>query len=354
MRRLFFILLVLTACAPKELHFTFWDQGLPKTGEWRTNLAVGDVNNDGLLDIAGIERKGNGNASIWLNPGNGSWQRSTKGIHEKSQCGVGVAFYDVNNDGNLDAAFAQHCGGPAVYLGDGTGTWTNYSTGLLTKDVNAIALADFDDDGLKDIVTLGAFTDGFIAYKNAGEWLQQNTSLPEKIHATPYVILTPDLNNDEMPDIVSTGGKIYVYLNKGNFKFEPADKGLENIALYTFLAVADVNNDGLQDIAANGPGLFIYEQQKDNSWKLLYNFTAACQTGGGVSLEDINNDKQPDLTAFCNNGIKTFFGPDFSEIKNNIPPPTASQYGLIVADINNDGKKDIISASEGIQVWLQT
>ncbi len=336
------LLLILLAGCAQTLNFTQWDEGLPKTGEWRTNLAIGDVNNDGLLDIAGIGRKGTANATVWLNKGNGNWETAVDGIQQKMECGVGADFGDVNNDGNLDVAYGRHCGGPTIYLGDGTGKWTNHSTGLLPDNVNPIMLADFDNDGLLDAVTLGAALEGFTVYQNTGDWKITKTNLPEKTETSTYQIIIDDVNTDGKKDIISGIG---VYLNMGKFTFSRD---------FTFTAsyVAYKNNF----LAISGPKQLLIYKQKDG-WELYRNMTISCQNGGGAALEDINNDEKIDLVASCTTGIRTFLGPDFDEANNNIPIAEARPQGLKIADVNKDGKKDIIAAFGqegsigGIQVW---
>lgn len=318
------ILLILASCT--TIHYTEYD--LQTTGEWRTNLAIGDIDKDGNLDIAGLARKGP--TGIWLNKE--TWQESTTGIPQKMQCGVGVDLGDVNNDGNLDIALGQHCGGAAIYLGDGKGNWKNHSKGLSTENVNPIALADFDNDGLLDVVTLGAFLEGFRIYKNMNDgWKEINTTLPKEITATSYQIITEDINNDGKTDILATGGKIHIYLNKGNFIFEDKSTG---DSFYTFIATTEIDNDRL--IAANNmQQLEIYKQGK-----LYRNIT--CGKGGLAFVEN-------KLIASCAGQIKIFKAPYFEEIYNI--KTNGTPYGLKAADLNNDGKTDIIAAFDnGIKI----
>ncbi len=326
------LLLLLTSCA--QIEFTPYNEGLPKTGEWRTNLAIGDVNNDGLLDLAAIGRKTN--AGVWIQ--DNDWKLSAEGIPQTQQCGVGVSLGDVNNDGNLDVAFAQHCGGPIVYLGDGKGNWKNHSTGLSTENVDAIALADLDEDGKLEAITLGAFLKGYKVYKNTGNWTEINTTLPKIITANAYQILTKDINNDGKTDIISTGGKIHVFLNKGNFTFE--DKTLQEQAFYTFAAAEK------EYIAASTPTqLLVYK-----NYELYKNITCG---KGGMAFADMNDDEEIDLIASCDK-IRTFLGPTFKEVKNNIPLVNGTPYGLIAEDINKNKKIDVIAAYDsGIHAWVQ-
>lgn len=80
--------------------------------------SIGDINCDGLIDIAG-------GGTVHLNMG-GSWQQVAQ---------VDAAHIshlaDMNGDGDLDLVTQDPASGLAVYTGDGTGmTWTPASNGL--------------------------------------------------------------------------------------------------------------------------------------------------------------------------------------------------------------------------------
>ena len=125
------------------------------------------------------------------------------GIDQKSQCGVGVAFGDVNNDQKLDVVYGQHCGGPVVYLGDGTGQWTNHSQGLQSEGVNAVALGDLDNDNQPELVTIGATLDeGFRVYKLDTLWQEVSTNLPDTLNSTPLDMSIQDVDEDGLQDIL--------------------------------------------------------------------------------------------------------------------------------------------------------
>jgi hypothetical protein len=83
-----------------------------------------DVNKDGFLDLAAMPRLENG-PRVWLGNGKGQWADSSSGLFRRhpSSCGGGLSFDDINRDGHLDMAAADHCQGLFVYLGDGAGRW---------------------------------------------------------------------------------------------------------------------------------------------------------------------------------------------------------------------------------------
>jgi hypothetical protein len=63
---------------------------------------------------------------------------------------------DVNDDGHLDLALARIVGSPEVYLGDGKGQWRSSSNGLTAiQSTWGISLGDLDGDGHIDLIATG-------------------------------------------------------------------------------------------------------------------------------------------------------------------------------------------------------
>lgn len=162
------------------------------TEEVRT-LAVGDVNADGLLDIA-LNGSGDENDSfgpeVYLADGQNGWRAASKGLKGYPAPGAGVALGDLDNDGlidlvagaspvninNVDLDFAEAYG-LFLYKGDGQGGWTlSVNSGLPLKGLmppQGIALGDLNHDGRLDLV---------VTHRAPGEiqgqvsvWLRQPT-----------------------------------------------------------------------------------------------------------------------------------------------------------------------------------
>lgn len=331
------LLLLLLSCS-HPLAFEPAHEGLPQHGQWKTTLAVGDVNNDGRSDLAAIGRKGNATATVWLSTEQG-WQPANTGITSKQQCGIGTTFHDINSDGYLDVAYAQHCGGPLVYLGDGTGQWRNYSYGLPHAGVNTIALSDLNNNGTITLITQGATIDnGFTVYElHNHTWQPVNTNLPATLKATPLSLTIKDVNNDGLPDILSATQDAIVYYNLGNYTFSP-----QTLGTAYYLAAEHLDDDNQIDYVLSGPQLAII--YGDNTQHNL----GPC--AGGIALTDINNDNNPDIIANCGD-IKIYLGPDWTQ---HTIPGNGQPYGIQAADFNNDGRLDIAAASDGyIKTFLK-
>ena len=109
-------------------------------------ITMGDVDNDGDLDMMLVSDGPPSTASLYRNGGNGSFFHDTTWTDVNGYMG---GFADLDNDGDLDLVFA---GDTRCYLNDGTGCFTSGPTVPMedVDDPRSIAFADIDDDGDMD------------------------------------------------------------------------------------------------------------------------------------------------------------------------------------------------------------
>ncbi len=130
------------------------------TGAGSSSTAVGDYNNDGLFDLFVASESG-GQASLWLNRGNGKFSRDDRSSAAtqtlRSVSGSSAAFVDYDNDGWLDLLVS---GKSSVFLlrNDGTGRFSDQSS-LIPAPARAagaseLALSDVDADGDEDLLLI--------------------------------------------------------------------------------------------------------------------------------------------------------------------------------------------------------
>ena len=122
-----------------------------------SEIARGDFNNDGHQDLAVGVFNGTTHISVYFGNGDGSFKAGPEvPIFDPK----GIVAADFNNDGDVDLA----AGSPVshgndlvvVALGDGMGNFPvvqSFPTHRRSGDVRDIAVADFDGNGRKDIVT---------------------------------------------------------------------------------------------------------------------------------------------------------------------------------------------------------
>ncbi len=186
--------------------------GLPRLSYMA--LDVGDVNNDGLIDMVfsgspNLENSsgdGTGDLYVFTNNGNMSFTNSftipDEGVFEND-----VELADFDNDGFLDLA---HYGtGPwghfpentKLYRNNGNGTFSNFSHTLPQCRFGGIEFGDFDNDNDLDILYFGRIED---PADNEITYIYENTlldvDLPSEILAKESCIcdntVTFTLNNE--------------------------------------------------------------------------------------------------------------------------------------------------------------
>jgi FG-GAP-like repeat len=361
---------------PAPMSYTQDGNGLPQSRIWKSQIAFGDVNGDGYPDIGAISRLADG-PWIFITDGQGNWRDASNGLPREAYCGGGMDFMDVNKDGFMDVAIADHCKGVFVYLGDGQGNWRSASSGLPTIGAEDVALGDFNNDGCPDLASVAAAEEGVRAFLGncKGVWKESSQGLAVTDWGNAVKII--DMNGDGNRDIVAAyaaGPRVWLGDGKGNWR--EASQGLpapEIHGLYWGIDAADLNGDGRIDLVSGsqmpplpegcgapgaptcaGGGVEAYLQQPDGTW-VFANDGFLPMNALGVAIGDLNNDGKPDVVVVGKRaldeiggvyGIFTYLGDGTGKwtlVEAAGLPQTGKErtWGVGLADVDKDGVLDI-------------
>jgi hypothetical protein len=273
-------------------------------------IATGDLNKDGNGDIIELTF-GACHISVLMGKSDGTFESPVQYSCAGSDS-QGAVVADFNGDGNPDVAVISRDGNVTIFLGAADGTLHEGQALLLSNPsdfsdgANLIA-ADLRGNGRKDIV----LSDGTVLLSNGDGTFSVGTKIvfPTSGATSEFGpnLAAGDLNKDGKTDLVYDDGySIDILLGNGDGTFT-AGKRYATIDNVGYITITDIDGDGNLDIytgMAGGP--FFSGDQFD-------------MTQAYVLL---------------GNGDGTFQG---------APVAPASYTGSNLADINGDGKMDLVS-----------
>ena len=306
-----------------------------------------------------------------------------------------VAIGDVNGDGRNDVVdVTGYYVDPAhdyrmhVWYQDATGTLgapVVYSTGHQPQpyyhpSLTTVGIGDVNDDGRNDVV-VGSFGGTFYSDDNfIGVFLQSpdHTLVPMTEYLTDfsYIVRIADMNGDGFSDIVGMGvedtvdtATISVLLQNQAGGFEPLATQAIPLACGTGsrnLETGDLNGDGLNDIITlGGTGINIVYQGPTGVFE-----TPACagtrmEVVRDIAIDDISNDGRQDLVAVY--GGNSYLNDPYLAVflQHETGALTAPELfpaydvpsNIKIADVDGDGRKDLLVAHHGfntLSVYLQS
>ena len=334
-------------------------------------VATGDVNRDGKMDILA--------GNYWFRAPD--WKRNL--IHTDTLNpvpGYSTSFLnysmDVNNDGWIDLIRFDQPGGVCMWYENPQNKKQLWQAHLIleTAGNENPAFADVDRDGRMDIICNDIIAKEVIwlkspATKNDTLWLRHIISNDPGLGTDKYThgLGWGDINKDGKNDVIIKSGwwQSPENVNTSNWQFHKADFGADCANMF----MLDADKDGDGDIissSAHDYGIWWYEQQQNDTgnpeW-IKHTISKIFSESHALALEDINGDGYPDLVTgkryYAHNGgdpgghePAVLYWYEFmpEKIPTWIPHliDTNSGIGLsiVVQDINNDKKKDIIISNK--------
>ncbi len=333
-------------------------------------VAVGDIDNDGLVDVYFSGNMVSGR--LYRNLGDFKFEdiTSSSGV-ENNRWGTGATMVDINQDGLLDIYVCVSGGAQRseranlLYINNGVSAVTGKTT--FTESAEAYGLADtrqsmqaafFDYDKDDDL-------DMYLLVNPAAYEYQVNISKPRELDGQ-------SVSNDRL------------YRNEGNGTFVdvsmPSGIRIEGYGLG--VGISDINGDDWPDVYVSNDFIgndILYINQKDGTFKdeLTQHMKHTSYAGMGNDVADIDNNGEPDVVVLdmrpednerqkliiSSTGydrfqlmLKAGYNPQYSRntLQMNHGGGTFSEVGFLsgisstdwswsplLADYDNDGYKDL-------------
>ena len=286
--------------APKYLA---WNAGYEDSAEL-TVFAAGDFNGDGKTDIVTVQNSGSVN--VLLNHGNETFDPPVSTYFSAYFLGgaVQAVAADMNKDGKLDLVLLDASNNSVdVLLGNGDGTFGHPALFPVSAwSVASIDVADVNGDGYPDVVQVSGgqnFTAG-----------------------TTSTIEIDTLLNDKAGSLLAPGAALTQAFSVS---------GWTDTLYGRSLVLSDINNDGIPDVTL--------------------------ETLAWLDTPTPTQDSIHILQTFIGNGDGSFASP-YPGSTINIPSLSQSTgsapqlANLNVADVNNDGIKDIVFSLQDYSIYL--
>ena len=340
-------------------------------GPGPSNVAISDINGDGTPDlvVTGRERR----VTILLGQGDGRFLSTRDGTIDVPENPSELALGDVNGDGFVDLALASHESYNVVLLwGDGRGRFRIAPGSSVAMKAgrqphtHGLAIADFNNDGKADLVTVNSNDDNDVAVMlgDGHGGFARAPGSPFAVGPGPYPLALGDLDADGKLDAAVTstgfrsgamspapGDRLTLLFGDGRGGFRRSDIP-QRTGRTWFVAIGDVNGDRRPDLVTTHIDSASVSVLLGDGRR---NFTEA---GGSpfqlgeqawyVGLVDLNRDGRADLVAAANSGVRALIGDGRGGFTPAPGSPFTTGKGtwkFASADVNADGKSDVAASS---------
>ena len=302
--------------------------------------------------------------AVMMFTGNYQGKLTLTGSYLVPNLSASLSVNDFDGDGNLDLLIPDtDRGSPVLLLGRGDGTLNAPPAYSGSNGLTSLATGDFNNDGKADLIVTGSnptTSTLSLLLGNGNGQFQAPVNIP--VAGPTNVVAVGDFNKDGQLDIAVSGSQLNILLNQGNGTFRQGAQ----YGNFTALVVADFNRDGIPDIAGpsngslglllgNGDGTFHSASPPAVGSNPKTVAAADFNKDGLLDIAVLNAGSASDaggISILLGNGAGTF--PKVNSVAAGVNPRA-----LAVADMNGDGKPDLIVATvataataSAFQIWV--
>lgn len=275
-----------------------------------TDAAFADYDNDGYQDLFVLTTNG---IVVFKNKGDGNFSRIKKDIGLNNIAdGNKILIADFDQDGDLDLYVGCN-GANKFFRNNGDGSFTEQAKAMnlaLPAGAKDMDFGDWDADGDLDIASV-AMNGSLLLMNNDRH--SKFTNYTDSLKLSAYkgnAVAFADYNNDGLPDLFlggMKGGNSYLLKNTGNngFVVDPASQvfttALKNVNI-SAVAFIDFDNDGHEDILVAGTtsdgskGLQLFHNDTTKGFSNVSDLLPGTATQGQrVAIADLNLDGDDDV-----------------------------------------------------------
>ncbi|MGF1466149.1 MAG: hypothetical protein ACFCGT_08435 [Sandaracinaceae bacterium] len=337
--------------------------------EASTNLAVGDIDNDGVNEIVGIG-VGSGTYAFEAD-GSLLWEAfyptaTERGLFRNRTIGGAVTLADLEGDGTVEVVVGRTVLEGATGALRFTGGALGGSKGNNTFLGPIACVADLDSDGQQEVIA------GRTAYRPDGSLYWNNTELADGLCAVAELI-----GSDPGPEVVMVGrGTLFILDGQSGVElYRRRIEGRGTLPVGGPPTVSDFDGDGRAEIAvAHGANYGVYDLDCEapgrpsgclaEGLRWTYDTDDTSSAGTGSSIFDFNGDDRAEVI-YNDHGFFRIFDGTTGDVLFQQPNSSRTRSeNPVVVDADNDGDAEIVFSANaearyieelwtdpGVEVW---
>lgn len=276
---------------------------------WVRGIELGDFNGDGALDVAIANYNDD---EVWVrfnkNDGSGALEHPASTTYDVGDRPQYLATGDFDGDGKLDIAVvdlqnpntaAADDDKISILLGKNSKSFQDDKTFSVNKDITGMWSGDINGDGKDDLLVSvsGDYPNYMIAYISKGD----GTFATNRFGIYGDTYLLTKLNGDDRVALITAqnnvAGTIFIrYWENGGYGAPVKQITMALGHLAEYIAVGDVNGDGITDIVTAGSNsVSVLIGQGNNNFAPEKSYSLHDKGINGLRVADLNGDGKADI-----------------------------------------------------------